>query len=109
MSEELLDSVLLIVRNVMQCMRLISVIRRSGYNVASRITAIDLSDAHDYNLDLDLEHESSQALQRMRDGGDHHSSGNGWSPQTRPETLVSNHPNESVIAMDSAELDDTHL
>ncbi|AXA48990.1 ion transport protein [Malassezia restricta] len=109
MSEELLDSVLLIVRNVMQCMRLISVIRRSGYNVASRITAIDLSDAHDYNLDLDLEHESSQALQRMRDGGDQHSSGNGWSPQTRPETLVSNHPNESVIAMDSAELDDTHL
>ena len=109
MSEELLDSVLLIVRNVMQCMRLISVIRRSGYNVSTRIMAIDLNDAHDYNLDLDLEEESSQALQRMRDGGDHRSGERGWSPQSRPDTFVATRPDDSIIAMDSTEIDDTHL
>lgn len=109
MSEELLDSVLLIVRNVMQCMRLISVIRRSGYNVSTRVMAIDLNDAHDYNLDLDLEEESSQVLQRMRDGGDQRSGERGWSPQSRPDTFVATRPDDSIIAMDSTEIDDTHL
>lgn len=106
MSEELLDSVLLIVRNIVQCMRLISVVRRSGYNVSSRVMAIDLSDAHSYNLDLDFEHESSQAMQRMRDGGDARSGDRGWSPQSRPETFVSRNPDDSIIAMDGTELDD---
>ncbi|KAK0547587.1 hypothetical protein OC845_004035 [Tilletia horrida] len=44
-SEELLDSVLLIIRNAMQCFRLVSVVRRSRQNVNSRVANIDLSSA----------------------------------------------------------------
>ncbi|CAD6914791.1 unnamed protein product [Tilletia controversa] len=44
-SEELLDSILLIIRNAMQCFRLVSVVRRSRQNVNSRVTNIDLASA----------------------------------------------------------------
>ena len=101
-SEELLDSALLIVRNVVQCLRLVSVVRRSGYNVASRVSAIDLSEAHGYNLDMDLEEESSLAQQRMREGGDLRAYGRGWTPQT--SAFSAPRGEESVIAMDDAEL-----
>lgn len=95
--EELLDSLLLIARNVVQCTRLLSVIRRSGYNVASRVTAIDLSDAHDYNLDLDFEEEGSLARQRMRDGGDARTNGMGWAPHTHANEAQ---PHDTIIAVD---------
>lgn len=95
--EELLDSVLLIVRNIVQCTRLLSVIRRSGYNVASRVTAIDLNDAHDFNLDLDFEEEGSLARQRMRDGGDTGAQGTGWMPQRQANETQ---PKDTIIAVD---------
>lgn len=68
--EELLDSFLLVVRNVAQCVRLLSVIRRSSSNVAGRVPAIDLNAAGGYNLDFDLEDEGSRARERMALGGD---------------------------------------
>ncbi|WFC98474.1 hypothetical protein MYAM1_001202 [Malassezia yamatoensis] len=95
--EELLDSVLLIARNIVQCTRLLSVIRRSQQNVASRVTAIDLNDAHDYNLDLDFEQEGSLARQRMRDGGDDRAFNLGWTPHTRTSELQ---PKDTIIAVD---------
>lgn len=97
--EELIDSLLLIARNVIQCTRLLSVIRRSGYNVASRVTAIDLSDAQGYNLDLDLdlEEEGTLARQRMRDGGDERTHGMGWAPHTH---AAETQPHDTIIAVD---------
>ncbi|PWN52612.1 hypothetical protein IE53DRAFT_311757, partial [Violaceomyces palustris] len=68
--EELLDSVLLIGRNVVQCFRLLAVVRRSGSNVTSRVPAIDLSAARGFSLDIDLEDEGAMARDRMADGGD---------------------------------------
>ncbi|KAE8211675.1 hypothetical protein CF327_g4594 [Tilletia walkeri] len=54
-SEELLDSVLLIIRNAMQCFRLVSVVRRSRQNVNSRVANIDLASAQAArNADGDL-------------------------------------------------------
>ncbi|KDN45899.1 hypothetical protein K437DRAFT_246873 [Tilletiaria anomala UBC 951] len=68
--EELLDSLLLIVRNVAQCVRLLSVVRRSGSNVTSRVPAIDLNAARGYSIDFDLEDEGNRARERMAFGGD---------------------------------------
>lgn len=96
-SEELLDNLLLIVRNVVQCTRLLSVVRRSGYNVASRVTAIDLNDAQDYNLDLDFEEEGSLARQRMRDGGDERGNNMGWKPSMHTNESL---PQDTIIAVD---------
>ena len=45
----------------------------------------------------------------MRDGGDQSSGERGWSPQSRPDTFVATRPDDSIIAMDSTEIDDTHL
>ena len=103
--EELFDSFLLIIRNIVQCMRLLSMIRRSGYNVTSRISAIDLNDAQGYNLDLDLEEESSLAQQRMRDGGDSQSHNLGWTPQSMVHSESAHKPDESIIAIDGAYAD----
>ncbi|WFD31317.1 hypothetical protein MSPP1_002351 [Malassezia sp. CBS 17886] len=96
--EELLDSVLLIVRNVVQCMRLISVVRRSGYSVTSRVAAINLTDVQGYNLDVDLEEESNLARQRMYDGGDHRDAGQGWSPHV----LAAGQAHDTIITVDDA-------
>jgi hypothetical protein len=69
-SEELLDSLLLILRNGAQLFRLLSVVRRSSSNVTTRVPNIDLDDARRYSLDLDLEEEGLAARERMADGGD---------------------------------------
>lgn len=69
-SEELLDSLLLILRNGAQFIRLLSVVRRSSSNVTTRVPNIDLDDARRYTLDLDLEEEGLAARERMADGGD---------------------------------------
>ncbi|UZJ53874.1 hypothetical protein CBS101457_003194 [Exobasidium rhododendri] len=69
-SEELLDSLLLIIRNGAQLFRLVSVIRRSSSNVTTRVPNIDLDDARRFSLDLDLEEEGLAARERMADGGD---------------------------------------
>lgn len=99
--EELLDSILLIVRNAIQCTRLLSVVRRSRYNVTSRVAAIDLSEAREYDLDLDLEEESMLARQRMRDGGDHTRTNTGW----RPEGAGAHtHYQDTIVAVDEGEL-----
>ncbi|PKI84030.1 hypothetical protein MVES1_002180 [Malassezia vespertilionis] len=96
--EELLDSLLLITRNVIQCIRLVSVVRRSGYNVARRVTAIDLDDVHDFNLDMDLEEESSLVQQRMRDGGDTRGAEIGWIPRVAPQQARSK---DTIIAIET--------
>lgn len=69
-SEELLDSMLLILRNGAQLFRLLSVVRRSSSNVTTRVSNIDLDEARRYSLDLDLEEEGLAARERMADGGD---------------------------------------
>ena len=69
-SEELLDSLLLILRNGAQLFRLLSVVRRSSSNVTTRVPNIDLDDARRFSLDLDLEEEGLAARERMADGGD---------------------------------------
>lgn len=102
MGEELLDSVLLIVRNAVQCIRLLSVIRRSQYNVTSRITSIDLNDAQGFNLDLDLEEESSRAQQRMQDGLGDHAGEFGWSPAQPALGVGEYRPHESILTMHTA-------
>lgn len=79
--EELLDSVLLIVRNVVQCARLVGVVRRSRHNVTSRVAEIDLADAYGYSLDVDLDTESMLAQQRMIDGGQRGEPG--WGPRAQ--------------------------
>lgn len=103
--EELIDSVLLIVRNVIQCARLLSVVRRSGYTMARRVPAINLSDAHGYNLDLDLEEEDTLARQRMLDGGDAPADGRGWSPQPHiPVQAAERHDTTIAVADDVGDL-----
>lgn len=105
--EELLDSVLLIVRNVVQCMRLLSVVRRSGYSMTSRVASIDLNDAHAYSLGLDWEEESSQVLQRMQAGGDARGGGRGWTPQAHPLAgPAAPSRDDSIIAMDASYVDE---
>ncbi|PWN87671.1 hypothetical protein FA10DRAFT_234054 [Acaromyces ingoldii] len=69
-SEELLDSFLLIVRNGIQLVRLLAVVRRSGSNVTRRVANIDLDAARRFSLDIDLDDEGALARQRMADGGE---------------------------------------
>lgn len=69
-SEELFDSLVLILRNGAQLVRLLAVVRRSSTNVTRRVPNIDLDDARRFSLDLDLEEEGLAARQRMADGGD---------------------------------------
>lgn len=66
-SEELLDSILLIGRNVVQALRLVSIVRRSRSNVTSRPTRIEIGN-RPYSLDLDLEDEGAMARDRIRIG-----------------------------------------
>uniref|UniRef100_V5EW34 Ion transport domain-containing protein n=2 Tax=Kalmanozyma brasiliensis (strain GHG001) TaxID=1365824 RepID=V5EW34_KALBG len=65
--EELLDSILLIGRNVVQALRLVSIVRRSGSNVTSRPSRIEIGN-RPYSLDLDLEDEGAMARDRIRIG-----------------------------------------
>ena len=65
--EELLDSILLIGRNVVQALRLVSIVRRSGSNVTSRPTRIEIGN-RPYSFDLDLEDEGAMARDRIRIG-----------------------------------------
>lgn len=65
--EELLDSILLIGRNVVQALRLVSIVRRSRSNVTSRPTRIEIGN-RPYSLDLDLEDEGAMARDRIRIG-----------------------------------------
>ncbi|EPQ28977.1 uncharacterized protein PFL1_03267 [Pseudozyma flocculosa PF-1] len=63
--EELLDSVLLIGRNVVQALRLVSIVRRSGSSASSRPSRIEIG-SRPYSLDLDLEDEGAMARDRIR-------------------------------------------
>lgn len=65
--EELLDSILLIGRNVVQALRLVAIVRRSGSNVTSRPSRIEIGN-RPYSLDLDLEDEGAMARDRIRIG-----------------------------------------
>jgi len=58
--EELLDTLLLVARNVLQFGRLATVMRRSGRSIFSRPRAIDLSAARTSRLDIDLDDEEAQ-------------------------------------------------
>ncbi|KAI0697548.1 hypothetical protein BC835DRAFT_1413584 [Cytidiella melzeri] len=55
--EELLDTLLLVARNVLQFGRLASVMRQSGQSIFSRPKPIDLSRRRNLNLDIDMEAE----------------------------------------------------
>jgi hypothetical protein len=83
--EELLDSLLLIIRNGAQLIRLLSVVRRSGSNVVSRVPAIDLAAARGLSLDIDLleDDEGEAARQRMRNGGYPQGGQGAWGEQER--------------------------
>ncbi|KZT55429.1 hypothetical protein CALCODRAFT_484801 [Calocera cornea HHB12733] len=60
--EELLDTLLLVARNVLQFTRLANVLRKSGRSIFARPTPIDLSQARraGYALDIDLYDEDAQ-------------------------------------------------
>jgi len=66
--EELLDTLLLVARNVLQFVRLASVMRQSGQSIFSRPKPIDLSGRT--NLDIDIEDDEENELGRplIRDG-----------------------------------------
>lgn len=71
--EELFDTFLLVIRNMIQFTRLALMLRRSGKNIFSRIPPINLEDAvHDplFALDLDLDDEEALLESRRADGGD---------------------------------------
>jgi len=55
--EEILDTLLLVARNVLQFGRLAAVMRQSGQSIFSRPKPIDLSTARRFNLDIDEENE----------------------------------------------------
>lgn len=101
LSEEMIDSILLIVRNVVQCVRLVSVLHRSRQNATRRVTDINLADAHGYSLDVDLDNESLLAQQRMIDGGQRNEPG--WGPRTQVAahtTTFAQHPLDTLVAVD---------
>ncbi|GBE77687.1 hypothetical protein BKA93DRAFT_820252 [Sparassis latifolia] len=64
--EELLDTLLLVARNVLQFGRLAAVMRQSGQSIFSRPKPIDLSAARrrGYTLDIDIEDEGENDLGR---------------------------------------------
>ncbi|KAI0094298.1 hypothetical protein BDY19DRAFT_1044185 [Irpex rosettiformis] len=55
--EELLDTLLLVARNVLQFGRLAAMMRQSGQSIFSRPKPIDLSRRRNFNLDIDMEGE----------------------------------------------------
>ncbi|KAI0347747.1 hypothetical protein BDW22DRAFT_1403939 [Trametopsis cervina] len=57
--EELLDTLLLVARNVLQFGRLASVMRQSGQSIFTRPKPIDLSRRRNFTLDIDMEGEDS--------------------------------------------------
>jgi len=59
--EEILDTLLLVARNVLQFGRLAAVMRQSGQSIFSRPKPIDLSAARRFDLDLDDESEDDDA------------------------------------------------
>jgi len=67
--EELLDTLILVARNVLQFVRLASVVRQSGQSIFSRPKPIDLSTGR-VNLDIDIEDDDENELGRpaIRDG-----------------------------------------
>ncbi|KAL5519282.1 hypothetical protein ACEPAH_965 [Sanghuangporus vaninii] len=66
--EELFDTLLLVLRNVLQFIRLAAVMRQSGQSIFSRPRPIDLTAARraGFSLDLDLPDEAEEELSRRR-------------------------------------------
>ncbi|EJD03627.1 uncharacterized protein FOMMEDRAFT_82807 [Fomitiporia mediterranea MF3/22] len=66
--EELLDTLLLVGRNVLQFIRLAAVMRQSGQSIFSRPRPIDLTAARraGFSLDLDLPEDAEEELARSR-------------------------------------------
>ncbi|GAA5963852.1 hypothetical protein JCM3765_004040 [Sporobolomyces pararoseus] len=71
-NEEVLDTFLLVIRNLFQFGRLALVLRKSGKNVFSRPAPIDLSSVsnRNFSLDLDLDDEEALSTERRAMGGD---------------------------------------
>ncbi|KAH7106953.1 hypothetical protein BKA62DRAFT_650537 [Auriculariales sp. MPI-PUGE-AT-0066] len=63
--EEILDTVLLFVRNILQFVRLAAVMRKSGRSIFSRPRPIDLNDAQGRGLSLDIDMPDEEFLDRM--------------------------------------------
>jgi hypothetical protein len=59
--EELLDTLLLVARNVLQFVRLASVMRHSGQSIFSRPKPIDLRRSGRTNLDIDIEDDEEDS------------------------------------------------
>ncbi|WVR03252.1 hypothetical protein IAU60_000243 [Kwoniella sp. DSM 27419] len=72
-SEELLDTILLIIRNTVQFLRLGSILRRSGHSLLNPPKPIDLSQAGAaslaLDLDLDMDGDEEVAAERQLRGG----------------------------------------
>lgn len=70
--EEVLDTILLVVRNAVQFWRLGTILRRSGHSLFHPPRPIDLSQARSaaFDLDLDLDDDEAVAAHHIRtDGG----------------------------------------
>ncbi|KAK0455992.1 hypothetical protein EV421DRAFT_1749815 [Armillaria borealis] len=58
--EEILDTLLLVARNVLQFSRLAAVMRQSGQSIFSRPKPIDINAARRYNLDIDIDSDEEE-------------------------------------------------
>jgi len=59
--EEILDTLLLVARNVLQFLRLAAVMRQSGQSIFSRPKPIDLSRRNAHTLDIDMEDDDQNS------------------------------------------------
>ena len=66
--EEVLDTLLLVVRNTVQFWRLGTILKRSGHSLFHPPKPIDLSQARTGAIDLDLDDEEAYADGHMRSG-----------------------------------------
>jgi len=103
--EELLDTLLLVARNVLQFVRLASVMRQSGQSIFSRPKPIDLRRGR-RNLDIDIEDdEDDDELGRplindglLFDATNHHPTSDAASPMPRAVQAVQERSTEDVWA-----------
>jgi len=103
--EELLDTLLLVARNVLQFLRLASVMRQSGQSIFTRPKPIDLRGGR-RNLDIDIEDdEEDDELGRplindgvLFDATDHHPTSNAASPMPRAAQAAQERGTEDIWA-----------
>jgi len=102
--EELFDTLLLVARNVLQFVRLASVVRQSGQSIFSRPKPIDLRSGRP-NLDIDIEDDEDNELGRplvgdgvLFDATSRHPTSNAASPMPRAAQAVQERGAEDMWA-----------